>query len=543
MSGASRLSAIVETGSAWPADSVDRLQRASDIWPGGGGRDLAAQLRRAIKSRSSRSIRLELVEGRPPLDCLIVPQGRDAALVIIRDLSAETAELERLRSLLFEDETTGLPNRQAFDRDLQEVLGIQGLREGRAAVLCVHLGRIDNGAPGLSAFESQRVLQIIAENLSVQVRGTNDGLDGDIDRVTIVARTDYRQLSLVLPDIETGEDAESVAARVVTALTEPVRLEERAVLITPSVGVALFPQDGADADTLFDNARMAMELARADASPSYRMHSGTMKLRALQRQDLASELRSALERDEFSLNYQPIVDASSFRPVALEALLRWPSALVTGRSVDRVLSIAERTGLIVEVGNWVMREALAVLAAARSAGSRARVSINLSPQEFSRADLAERICALCAEVDLPASVLELEINEATLARDAADGFRSIRSLRATGATVMLDDFGAGSSSLASLARSPIDGLKIDRLLVRDVTSDDRTAAACAAAVAIGRQLGLRVIAVGVETREQAAALAAMGCDQLQGFLFSRPMDSATVLDLGPTGMSQLFGNG
>lgn len=534
MTGTARLSSVLEPGTAWAAESGGPSLRAGDMWPGPGGKAVAALVRRAIKSRRTEAARIDLTPRLPDMECLCTPQGRDAALLIIRDLSGDAADAERMRRLAFEDVTTGLPNRQRFFEDLEKVVGVQGLREGRAAVLCVHLGRIEDTAPGMSGFQQDALLREVAGRLTTQVRGSNADLETDMERVTVIARTDYRQFSLILPDIESGSDAEAVAGRLAAALKAPITVGSRSVLLSPAIGVALYPQDGEDAQTLFDNALVAMETGRNSGSADFEMHSGTMRLRALQRQDLALELRSALDRDAFDLHYHPIVDAASQAPVALEALVRWPGALLGERSVSRLVSTAERTGLIVPIGEWVMRQALAVLAKVRAAGSQARLAVNLSPQECSRQDLPERVSAIAAEFSLDAGVFEFEIDESTLARDAANGFPRIRALRATGATVVLDGFGAGTSSIASLARSPIDGLKIDRSLVREAVTDARASAACAAAVAMGDKLGLRCIAVGIETVDQAEALKAMGCHQLQGFLFYRPLDAQAVLGLGTT---------
>lgn len=537
MTGTARLSSVLEPGTAWEAESGGPSLRAGDMWPGPGGKAVAALVRRAIKARRTQAARIDLTPLLPDMECLCTPQGRDAALLVVRDLSGDAADAERMRRLAFEDATTGLPNRQRFFDDLEKVVGVQGLREGRAAVLCVHLGRIEDSAPGMSAFQQDTLLREVAARLTTQVRGSNADLESDMERVTVIARTDYRQFSLVLPDIESGSDAEAVAGRLAAALKAPFTVGSRSVLVSPAIGVALYPQDGEDAQTLFDNALVAMENGRASDDVDFEMHSGTMRLRALQRQDLALELRSALDRDAFELQYHPIVDAASREPVALEALVRWPSALLGERSIPRLVNIAERTGLIVPIGEWVMREALTVLAQVRATGSRARLTVNLSPQEFSRQDLPERVSAIAAESSLDAGAIEFEINESTLARDAGNGFPRIKALRAAGATVVLDGFGAGTSSIASLARSPIDGLKIDRSLVRDVVTDERAAAACAAAVAMSDTLGLRCIAVGVETADQAEALKAMGCHQLQGFLFSRPLDAQAVLELASTAVT------
>ncbi|MEL6950631.1 MAG: phosphodiesterase [Pseudomonadota bacterium] len=537
MTGTGRLSSVLEPGDAWAAGSGGPSVRASDMWPGAGGKAVGALIRRAIKARRSQVSRVDLIPRLPDMECLCVPQGRDAALLVIRDLSGGAADLERMRRLAFEDPTTGLPNRQQFFEDLEKVVGIQGLREGRSAVLSVHLGRIEDNVPGLSSFQQDALLREVAARLTTQVRGSNSDLEDDMERVTVIGRTDYRQFSMILPDIEAGTDAESVAERIVGALAQAIPVGDRSVLVSPAIGVALYPQDGEDAQTLFDNALVAMEAARNDNVPGYQMHSGTMRLRALQRQDLALELKSALDRGAFSLNYLPIVDAVTSKPVAIEALVRWPSALLGERSVSRLVNIAERTGLIVPIGEWVLHQSLALIAAARTAGSNARLAVNISPQELSRPDLPDRVFAIAQEYGLDSDVLEFEITESTLARDAANGFPRVKALRAIGATVVLDGFGAGTSSVAALSRSPIDGLKIDRSIVRDVVTSDAAAAACSAAAAMGKELGLRLIAVGIETSEQAAALAGMGCEQLQGFLFSRPVDSHTVLELGPTSVT------
>ena len=350
----------------------------------------------------------------------------------------------------------------------------------------------------------------------------------DYERYSVAARIDYRQYGVLLPSIGSGTDAESVTVRLIEALQQPVSIGNRQIAVTARAGLALFPQDGADAETLFENALAAMEDARSSQTDSYKFHSGTLKLRALQRNEAELELKTALDREQFSVDYLPIVDAKTGRAAGIEALLRWPKAIFGTQRTQKVVALAEHTGLIVPIGEWVMKKSIGDLKRWHEAGhTDLRLAINLSMQQFSRPDLPARLAAMLTAQGVGASYLDVEITEYMLYRDALAGYSAARALRDIGVGVVVDDFGTGACSIAHLSRSPMTAVKIDNSFVA-VANQDAGRRACAAMIALAHELGRSVSAEGVETATQATVLREHGCDFLQGFLFLRPSAAAEI---------------
>lgn len=524
----------IERGSLLSACSLNFESKQSvtifDLLPDDQANDVRLHLKRAIRGRLSFCERVRLPQSTQTFEFMYVPQGIDKILVVARDMANLLGDLQRVRKLAFQDRATGLPNRQYLVDDLRDALQSQVLKEGRLAVLSVHIGQIEDFGYGMSGAQLDDVLRQLAEKLSIQIRGTNEPLTEDMDRVSVVARTDYRQFAIVLPEIESGQDAESVAARIVDTLSEPIMNERGHIYVSPRVGVALFPQDGADSETLLVNAEAAMDDARHARSACYRMHSGTIRLRALQRQDLAAELRSALQRNDYRLSYLPIVDSKTGEISCIEALLRWPTTLLTAQPIQKILTVAERTGIVADIGDWVMRQALEDFAAWREQGHESiRLAINLTAPEFGRIDLVERLTQLLTDFNVPADLIDLEIGEHILVRDAQDNFAASKRLERLGVRVIVEDFGAGTCSAAMLAESPVVGVKIDRRLVSRMVDSVAYRGACAGIVAMARQLGLAVTAVGIEKPQHDTLMRGIGVDQLQGFLFTQPLAEDAVL--------------
>jgi EAL domain-containing protein (putative c-di-GMP-specific phosphodiesterase class I)/GGDEF domain-containing protein len=401
---------------------------------------------------------------------------------------------------------------------------MQKLKEGRAAMICIHVDQFDDHGHTLSSVQQDDVLKELAMRLTRQLRGSNEPMDEDLERLSIVARTDFRQFGVVLPSIESGEDAEAVTERLILALTRPISVGTRTIAAIAQAGVALFPQDGEDAVTLFDNAVAALEDARNNPSSPYKLHSGTVRLRALQRQDLEVELRTALDQEDYSLRFLPIVRADDHQPVTIEALLRWPETILGTHSTRKIVSIAERTGLILPIGEWVLTSCCEQLKRCHEAGhTDLRIAINLSAQEFSRNDLAARIRRILDATSLSPELFDFEIREHMLFRDAISGFASSTSLKNLGVRVVVDDFGTGACSLSYLSQSPVDAIKIDHSIVANMEASQHDMAASAAAIAMADKLGVDVVAEGVETETQAGILRSLGCGYLQGFLFGEPV--------------------
>lgn len=480
------------------------------------------QIRRTLRTRQVQSDSFEDVAAGVHYDLVFVAQGRDRVMVVIRDVSEEKLAISRMQQLAYADEATGLPNREFLLERLDRIVESLRLKEGRAAVICFVIDPDSAHGSAVGLQRQEFILKELADRLVHGLRGANSPDTMNEERYSIAARVDFRKFGIVLPIIDNGSDAAAVAERVAADLQRPVKVGDKEIRIMVRGGIALFPQDGTDAKTLFENAHAAMEDAR-NTGETHKFHSGTVKMRALQRQDLELEMRSALDREEFVLNYLPVVSAGTRRVASIEALLRWPQAIFGSNSIDKVVSLAERTGLIVPIGEWVMRRGCRQLKQWQEAGHPdLRLAINLSAQEFSRPDLAIRMARTLEAESLDPQFLDLEITEHILFRDGMSDFKTCRELKDIGVAIIVDDYGTGACSLAHLSHSPVDAVKIDNSFVTysDTNPDDR--AACAAAIAMAHELGMYVIAEGVETEQQASVLHDQGCDFLQGFLFFRP---------------------
>ena len=491
-----------------PNESIDTL------WSPAVCKRIRDNLRRALRSRRFFSEELGLDDSGKSAEFTFVTQGRDRVLMVTRDTSRRSQNFQQLRQLAYTDEVTELPNRQYFLDELQKAVEHQHLREGRAAVICCHIDGLDAQHGALGTGHHDAIFRELGERLVHELRGANSGLgDHDLERKSVIARTDFQRFSIILPQIEVGADAGSVAERLSFILQAPVDLAGKAFHVGVHSGISLYPQDGADAETLFANAVAATEEARTGDAGDVSFHSGTVKLRTLQRQDLEVELRSALERGAFALNYLPIVDAATGGLRAVEALLRWPESVMGSHSTSKVIGLAERTGLIVPIGEWVLRESFDQLISWQAAGQpELRLAVNLSMQEFSRKEIAPRMAALMLQIGVQPTSVDLEITEKMLSRDANAEYRAIGALKALGVSMIVDDFGTGACSLVQLAHSPVDGIKIDNSLVNGIDGCPQDLAACAAAVSSAHALGLTVVAEGVETESQAKLLRQQGCD-------------------------------
>ena len=492
-----------------------------ELWPGSPSDRLATHVRRAIRSRHVQSAEYRSDTDHSYHDFVFIPYGRDRVMIVARDVSKRRDEFSRMERLAYVDDVTKLPNRQFMFEELERCTNLLKLQEGRAAVICFDI----NSASGTAASSKQHdaVFVELASRLLHELRGANEiGVD-DYERYSVAARTDHNQFGVVLPVIEGGADAEGVTRRLIDTLQQPIKSPHGEARVSVRAGIALFPQDGTDSSTLYTNSVAAMEDARTSDTTPYKFHSGTVRLRALQRQDLQHELRAALDRDEFDVEFLPIVAAADRRILSLEALLRWPENVFGPQSIAKVISVAENTGLILPIGDWVMTRSCEALKEWHACGwPELRVSVNLSAQEFSREDLACRVADILDGCGVDARFLDIEITEYSLFRDAMRGYAMCANLKALGAGIIVDDYGTGACSLAHVARSPVDAIKIDNSFVANAVEEHIDRAACAAIAAMAKRLGKRIIAEGVETEAQAEMLVEQGCDELQGFVVCRP---------------------
>jgi EAL domain-containing protein (putative c-di-GMP-specific phosphodiesterase class I) len=308
------------------------------------------------------------------------------------------------------------------------------------------------------------------------------------------------------------------------AVAQPVTVEGHSFFLTCSIGVSMYPSDGDDPELLIKHADIAMYRAKQSGRNNFQFYTSDMNDRALERLRIESDLRNALDRSEFLLHYQPKVDVNSGRVTGMEALIRWRHPEFGMVPPGRFIGLAEETGLIVPIGAWVIRTACAQNKAWQDAGlAPLRISVNLSARQFAQKDLAQSIADVLQDTGLEARHLEIELTESLVMTDVEHAIDVLQQLKRLGVKLSIDDFGTGYSSLAYLKRFPIDVLKIDQSFVRDVTVDPNDAAITVSIISLGHNLKLKVIAEGVETRQQLAYLRLHGCDEVQGYLFSHPL--------------------
>lgn len=440
--------------------------------------------------------------------------GQFAARVVgtVLDITARKRAEENLAYQASFDPLTDLPNRKLLADRLQQAV-LQAQHNGAMmAVLYVDLDRFKAINDSLGHSVGDDFLRAVALRLLGAVRETDT-----------VARLGGDEFVIVLPEIEAADEAARVAERVVGSLEQPFVLGTRELYCSASIGISVFPDDGDTPDLLVRNADAALYRAKHAGRGSFHFFTAATHTRALDRLELEHKLRRALERDEFTLYYQPIVDRFE-RTVTVEALLRWQHPELGTIAPDRFIPLCEEVGLIVPLGRWVMFHAIAQLRAWRAAGLRPmRLALNISPRQAIDPDLVEDVRAGLALLDGSPDLLELEITESILLSDVANARRTIAEIKALGVRLSLDDFGTGYSALAYLKHLPVDTLKIDRAFVRDLPGDRGDAAIVSAVVALGHAMDIEVVAEGVETAEQAMLLRRLGCDALQGFHFSRPL--------------------
>jgi len=420
---------------------------------------------------------------------------------------------ELVQHLAFHDALTGLANRSLLIDRLSTALA-QARRSGQTlAVLFLDLDglKIVNDTLGHATGDS--VLRSVADQLQRLVREADT-----------VAREGGDEFVLLLPAIAEAEDAVEAARRILERLREPTVLEEREFTITGSIGIALYPHDGAEPEALLRSADLAMYRAKERGGNDYQICTPAIHASIVERMDLESDLRRALQEGEFVLHYQPQVDLRTGRVCGVEALLRWQHPERGLVLPAEFIPLAEKTGLIPRLGEWVLRTACAQYKAWQEAGLRCTsVAVNVSPRQLQQPDLIDTVAQVLQETGLGASSLRLEITESAVMRDVEMAVNFLRDLRGMGVEISVDDFGTGYSSLSHLKRLPIDEVKIDRSFVQGVPADLDDAAIVTAIIGLAESLNLRVVAEGVETSEQLAFLKEHGCHIMQGYLFARPV--------------------
>jgi diguanylate cyclase (GGDEF)-like protein/PAS domain S-box-containing protein len=420
---------------------------------------------------------------------------------------------QRLAYLAQFDTLTGLANRSLFLDRFDQTLKHAQRNEWMVGVLFIDLDRFKIVNDTLGHAAGDELLVKVGERLQQCVRADDS-----------VGRLGGDEFAFVLARLARPDDAALVAQKVVAELARPFMLEGQEIYISASLGIGIYPSDGSTPDTLLRNADTAMYRAKERGRNGYQFYLPRMNEQARERMQLQMQLRGAQERDELVLHYQPKVCLASGRISGFEALLRWQHPTLGLVPPRQFINILEETGLIVQVGEWVVRTVCEQLARWQSAGVKPRpVAINLSARQFQQSDLDTAIATILADTGIDPSLLEFELTESVLMSDADEAVRVLNAMRSYGVRLSIDDFGTGYSSLAYLKRFPIDALKIDRTFISDLTTDSDDGSIALAIISLAHSLKLKVIAEGVETRDQLEFLRAHGCDEMQGYYFARPL--------------------
>jgi len=428
---------------------------------------------------------------------------------------------DQLRYIATHDSLTDLANRTMFNEGLRHALQ-QGARYNRGiAVLFIDIDRFKVVNDSLGHSAGDRLLQDCAKRLSECLRESDT-----------VARLGGDEFVVMVENFTAPRDAIAIAQKILTNIAKPFFVDGQEFLMSASIGISTFPEDGTDTEALLKNADIAMYRAKDQGRNNYQFYSAQMNKHTFERLAMESSLRRALERNEFVLHYQPKLDLRSGAIVGVEALVRWRHPDWGMVSPAQFIPLAEESGLIVQIGEWVLKTACEQSRMWRDQGIQAmRVAVNLSARQFGQKTLLADVAKIIADSGLTPECLELEITESLVMHNPEHAADTLQKLRAMGVTLSIDDFGTGYSSLAYLKRFPIDCVKIDRSFIKDIPNDADDMAITKGVIALGHSLRLKVVAEGVETAEQREFLRSNGCDELQGFLFSKPLPADEVTAL------------
>jgi diguanylate cyclase (GGDEF)-like protein/PAS domain S-box-containing protein len=460
----------------------------------------AMRVMHTLKGRSIRIIEEPMIGG--------------GWVATLEDITAWREAQEKLAYLAHHDPLTSLPNRTKFREDLEQTLRLVN-RDGRVAVLCLDLDHFKEINDSLGHPIGDDLLKDVACRLRTSVR------EGDT-----VARLGGDEFAIVQAGIDLqASESSSLAERLVEILGAPYDIQGHQLNIGVSIGIAFAPNDGEDPDQLLKNADMALYRAKEDGRGTYRFFEPGMDARAQARRLLEIDLRAALTRDEFEVHYQPIHDLNKDQITAFEGLIRWKHPLRGMISPMDFIPLAEETGLITQLGDWILRKACMDAA---TWSREVRVAVNLSPVQFKNSNLMQSVISALAASGLAPERLELEITESVLLQDSEATLAALHKLRSFGVKISMDDFGTGYSSLSYLRSFPFDKIKIDRSFVHELATRDDSMAIVRAVTGLGKSLGISIVAEGVETNEQLGLLRTEGCTEVQGFLFSRPRPAQDV---------------
>ena len=437
------------------------------------------------------------------------------------DLAQNKQAQDKLNHLAYHDALTDLPNQVLFKDRLKQAIAYSRRSDQMHAVLLLNLDRFKTINDSLGYTAGDRLLQSVAQRLTSCVRESDT-----------VARFGSDEFAILLTQISRAQDAAKAARAIKEVLDQAFIFDEQEVFMSTSIGISLYPHDDRDTAGLLKNAASALDRAKVDGGNRYEFYTAGGTTRALKQLVLESNLRGALERSEFVVHYQPQVTIPDFHLVGMEALVRWRHPSLGMLYPNDFVPLAEDSGLIIALGDWVMRDACLQNKAWQDKGlAPMRLSVNFSARQFQEPAFISTVAEILKETNLDPRWLELELTESSIMKEPEQAIEKLHELKLMGIRVAIDDFGTGYSSLNYLKRFPIDTLKIDKTFVSDVCKDPHDTAIVRAIITLGHALDLTVIAEGVETQEQLQYLSSLGCDVVQGFLFSKSLPAPVFEEL------------
>lgn len=493
--------------------------KVADIWSVSAAKLMLRNIRRALTDRRELRFEFELSSGdvTASYEARLLVRGFNRVLVILRHQSAAQLQERESNEQQMVDTLTGLPRSAVFREQVDLMLADARLRERGLAVVALDIDGFRDLNNSLGRDVGDAVLRESATRIEKYLRGSDS-----------FARLGSDEFVLVVADVDTREHADTIADRVNESFSTPIDIMGHQIEVTPSCGIALFPSDGPDADSLLRNARVALNEARMQGRNVREFYSNTMRERTNQRLDEREELRWALERGQFSVHYQPRVSLESGLVVGLEALLRWDHPIRGTLTANHFMELAESGGMMREIGQWAIEQVLADLADWTKTDVQLPVSVNLTEAEFANPSLVDQTRQALKDTGVSPEYLQFEVTERMLmSHDRA--YIITHKLTKLGVGLLVDQFGQGYSSASKLIRFPVQAVKIGAEILRDMHANPQQSAVCAALIAMAREMGWRVIGVGVETREELEFLRKRGCNAAQGHFLSAPVVVDEVL--------------